>query len=346
MALSILEEIGNVARSHRIPYHVLLELTYGCNLRCVMCYNPTHTARGELTLPEYVDLFDQLAVLGTVQLTLTGGEVLARPDFWAIAEAARARHFALRVFTNGTRVSAEFAQRFAALALLCIEVSLYGATAATHDAVTASPGSFERTLTGIRNLRSARVPVMVKTLLTQVNKHEVDATLDLVAALDVQFKGFDPVVFANHGGDAGALALRVPAAEVVRLLDPEREVHEDPFTGDDMAMCGAAQDFASITPHGTVYPCLSMRIPMGNVRDRPFADIWRAPHEAAHITQVRNATWGDLTTCSGCDARSGCQRCPGLALHEDGDVLGPSTTHCALSFARVALPKEELSVVL
>ncbi len=344
MVLSILEEIGNVARSHRIPYHVLLELTYGCNLRCVMCYNPTHTARGELTLGEYADLFDQLAALGTVQLTLTGGEVLARPDFWAIAEAARARHFALRLFTNATRVSPEAARRFAALAPISVEVSLYGATATTHDAVTASPGSFERTLTGIRNLKAAGAPVMVKTLLTQMNKHEVDLTWDLVGDLGVRFKGFDPVVFANHGDDASALTLRVPAAEVVRLLDLQDEFAEDPFTGDDAAMCGAAHDFASITPHGLVYPCLSMRIPMGNVRDRSFADIWRTPDEAARITEVREATWGTLPICAGCEARSGCERCPGLALHEDGDVLGPSSAHCALSFARMNREQEASSI--
>jgi hypothetical protein len=115
LTLSILDELGAIARSHRIPYHALLELTYGCNLRCVMCYNPTHKAQGELTLDEYEVLFDQLARAGTVQLTLTGGEVLARRDFWDIAQAARDRHFALRIFTNGTRVTPEIARRFADL---------------------------------------------------------------------------------------------------------------------------------------------------------------------------------------------------------------------------------------
>ena len=67
----ILEELGTFARSHKLPYHVLLELTYGCNLRCVMCYNPTHTASNELTLAEYERLFDELMSLGTVQLTFT-----------------------------------------------------------------------------------------------------------------------------------------------------------------------------------------------------------------------------------------------------------------------------------
>jgi radical SAM protein with 4Fe4S-binding SPASM domain len=267
---------------------------------------------------------------------MTGGEILSRRDFWDIADAARRRHFALRLFTNGVRVTPDVAERFAALAPLAIEVSLYGATAATHEAVTAMPGSFDRTVAGIRNLKAAGAPVVVKTLLTQRNKHEVDATMALVRELGARFKGFDPVVFANHGGDASAVALRVPAEEVARVLPGDLEVREDPFSGDDEAMCGAAHDFACITPHGTVYPCLSMRLPMGNVRERSFGDIWRNPETADEIERVRDATWGTLPVCSTCDARSGCQRCPGLALHEDGDVLGPSSTACELTFARVA----------
>jgi radical SAM protein with 4Fe4S-binding SPASM domain len=340
--LSILDELGLVARSHKIPYHALLELTYACNLRCVMCYNPTHHARDELTVEEYERLFDELAACGTVQLTLTGGEVLSRPDFWDIARAARDRHFALRIFTTGVRVTPEVARRLADLVPVSVEVSLYGATAATHEAVTTIAGSFERTLAGIRNLRAAGAPVMVKTLLTQLNKHEIDELRRLIDDLGVGFKGFDPVVFANHSGDTSALDLKVPAAEVARLLPFDLLDREDPFTGDDEAMCGAGHDFVSITPHGDVYPCLSMRLPMGNVRERRFSDIWNGP-VSPKVADVRAATWGSLDTCSGCDARAVCQRCPGLALEEDGDVLGPSTTHCDLSFARLDHEREVTS---
>ena len=334
MALSILEELGNFARSHQMPYHVLLELTYGCNLRCVMCYNPTHTASNELTLDEYLQLFDELMGLGTVQLTFTGGEVLARRDFWDIAHAARDRHFALRIFTNGTRVDAETARRFAALAPLSVEVSLYGGTGTTHDAVTARPGSFERTLEGIRHLQEAKVRVVAKALLTQLNKHEVSETLALIEDLGVYFKGFDPVVFATHAGDEGPIDLRVNAKEVATLLPWHLVDTEDLMTGDEYAMCSAGHDFASITPHGLVYPCLSMRLPMGNIRERSFKDIWTKPEEAL-LSTVRDATWGDLPTCSGCDARAVCDRCPGLAYHEGGDVIGPSEVHCEHAFARL-----------
>lgn len=332
--MTLLDELAEQTAREKIPYHVLIELTYGCNLRCVMCYNPTHEAKDELTLAEFETLFDDLADMGTMQLTLTGGEVLARPDFWAIGKAARARHFGLRLFSNGTRITPAVAAQFAELAPISVEVSLYGATPETHDAVTARPGSFVKTLDGIRNLRDAGVNVVVKTLLTEINKHEVGITIDLIEELGVKFKGFDPMVFAGHGGDTAPLVLKIPAAEAARLVPFHLFLDEDLACGDDSPMCGAANDFASITPHGLVYPCISMRIPMGNVREQSFKEIWTNPPDPI-INDVRNATWGSLKACSGCDARGLCQRCPGLAYHEDGDVLGASSSGCEQAFARL-----------
>ena len=38
----------------------MVELTYGCNLRCVHCYNPTHEATEERTTEQVVRTLDQL----------------------------------------------------------------------------------------------------------------------------------------------------------------------------------------------------------------------------------------------------------------------------------------------
>lgn len=340
---SLADELGRLARREQIPYHVLLELTYACNLRCVMCYNPTRRTRGELTVEEYATLLDQLAEAGTMQLTLTGGEALVRPELWAIAEEARRRHFALRIFTNGTTVTPEVAGRIAELVPISVEVTLYGATPATHDAHTTATGSFHQTLQGIEHLRDAGVPVMVKVLLTRHNAAELDAMWELVERLGVSFKGFDPVVFANHNGDPAPLTLRLSAAEVAALLPDELTDHADPFTGDGEPMCGAAHDFVSITPTGDVFPCPSLRVPMGNVRERPFGEIWRSPDDATEVARIRGAMWGSLPVCGPCPSRSGCRRCPGLAHHEDGDALGASSTHCALTAARRELSQKETS---
>ena len=74
-----------------------------------------------------------------MNLSLSGGEAMVRKDFFTIAEYARSKRFVLRIFTNGLLINAAAADRIAALHPYGVEISLYGADAATHDAITRSP---------------------------------------------------------------------------------------------------------------------------------------------------------------------------------------------------------------
>jgi MoaA/NifB/PqqE/SkfB family radical SAM enzyme len=71
------------------PLGAHLELTYRCTWRCVFCYNPRHHDPRGLTGAEWVAVLDELRALGTLSVTLTGGDPLTRPDFFEIAAAAR-----------------------------------------------------------------------------------------------------------------------------------------------------------------------------------------------------------------------------------------------------------------
>ena len=74
------------AARHLIPFQVTLELTYRCNLRCKHCYID-EPAEGELSLTEWKGALDQLASAGSLYLLITGGEPLARSDFFRFESA-------------------------------------------------------------------------------------------------------------------------------------------------------------------------------------------------------------------------------------------------------------------
>jgi len=120
----------------RTPETVVFELTYGCNLRCVHCSNPTHKALpNELTTAEILNLLDQSVDLGVLTVTFTGGELLTRPDVFDIFTHAALQGLLLEMISNATRVTPRVPAACApSVQNICF--SIYGATESTYEQVT------------------------------------------------------------------------------------------------------------------------------------------------------------------------------------------------------------------
>jgi len=90
------------AGKRTIPLEVSLELTHHCNFRCQHCYIPDFSAPDLLSTDRILRLLEELAEMGTLYLTLTGGELFLRKDWYPIAARARQLGFSLRLFSNGS----------------------------------------------------------------------------------------------------------------------------------------------------------------------------------------------------------------------------------------------------
>src|ERR1035438_4153282 len=121
--MSLMAEMNQKALSLGLPLSVHLDITYRCNERCVHCYLD-HDDHGEMTTAEIVDVLTQLADAGVFFLSLSGGEVLMRRDFFEIVERARQLLFNVKVKTNGVMIHEKEAARLRHL-LTC--AAQYGA---------------------------------------------------------------------------------------------------------------------------------------------------------------------------------------------------------------------------
>ena len=162
----------------RVPTEVSIELTHRCPLECQHCYNnlpmADKTARNsELTLVEYQRLLDEMAEAGTFWVLFTGGEIFARADFLDIYAYAKSKGFLITLFTNGTMLTERIANYLAEYRPFAIEITMYGATRATYEALTQIPGSYDRCIRGIRLLLDRKLPLKLKTVPTAINRHEV-----------------------------------------------------------------------------------------------------------------------------------------------------------------------------
>src|ERR1700689_4865512 len=120
------------ALKRNIPLSVQLDLTYRCNERCIHCYLD-HNDHGEMTTAEIKDLLDQLADAGVFFLTISGGEILMRKDFFEILEYARVKLFSVKLKTNAVMIHEKEARRITSLGVESVQVSIYSHRPEVHD---------------------------------------------------------------------------------------------------------------------------------------------------------------------------------------------------------------------
>jgi radical SAM protein with 4Fe4S-binding SPASM domain len=342
----LMEEIASKAHRLNIPLNVQLDLTYRCNERCVHCYLDHHD-HGEMTTSEIKSLLNDLADAGVFILTLSGGEIFLRKDFFEIVEHARSLAFCVKLKTNAVLIGEREAARLRDLAIENIQVSIYSHRPEVHDAVTLLPGSLKRSLTAIRFLKAQGLNVTIANVLMAQNLSDYSGVQALAKELGVEFT-VDPTITPMMDGNRATVSLGMDQNALRELFhDPALVGNVAEFCAipaeageDDLEAtpCSAGHTACYVSPYGDVFPCVQFPLPTGNVRRERFVDIWR---HSPQMNEVRDIRLKHLTTCSSCTHASSCSRCPGLAFME-GNMRGPSSQDCERSFARTDIPSANM----
>jgi MoaA/NifB/PqqE/SkfB family radical SAM enzyme len=311
---------------------VLLELTYACNLDCSFCYNDLSLGGQRLSVQQYRELLEDLASLGVLNLSLSGGEPLAHPHFFEIASYARQLGFVVRLKTNGHAVKEAMARRIRdEVDPFLIEVSIHGARAETHDRQTRVPGSFDRLLSNIGAMKSLGLRVKANSVLTRWNENEAEEMVELFDALDVPFQ-IDPEVKPRDDGDRGPLAIEASPegqARYRRTMEaraakdaPSRpppspaRVREATMAGTDKH-CGAGSNTIAVDPYGRVLPCVQWRVPVGDLHQQRITEIWTGSATLEDVRETTKAVRRRLGAHG--DAGLVANFCPGAAHGYAGD---------------------------
>jgi radical SAM protein with 4Fe4S-binding SPASM domain len=342
-----LSELGIPAR--RLPIDGILETTYRCNLNCVHCYvnepaSSQEERERELPLVRLQALVDEIVDSGCLNVLLTGGEVLLRPDFKELYLYAVRKGLRVTVFTNGTLVTEAIADLFEAYPPLSVEVSLYGMTRETYEKVTRIPGSFDKCLAGIERLRVRKIPFSLKTMALTWNLDEIEAMRDFALARGVTFRHdglLNPRVDcgANRNGELQLTPEQVVALD---LGDPERAARlqktctdalkpENAMDGGEFVYsCGAGKSTFTVDPYGTLQLCQLSRQHGFDLREASFEEGWNQ-----HLPKLREKKWHENAVCQKCSLIGICANCPGAAELEHGDIEGIVAHFCEITHLRV-----------
>ena len=344
----IMDRLVRKTVERHLPWNVHIDLTYRCNERCVHCYLDHHDY-GEMTTREVKNVLDQLAEAGALFLTFSGGEIFLRPDLFELIAYGRGLNFDVSLKTNALLIDESRARKLRELGIRKIQISIYSADVAIHDAITKVPGSLDRSLRAVQFLLAEGLQVKLACPLMKQNLAGFREVQSLAEELGVPYMLDLTITPMMDGGD-GVLALRSSAAELLQVLQdqnlnsractpPETEPKPAFITGSstssgiessayDDIPCSAGHNSCYISPYGDVSPCVQMPKPAGNLRKQRFDEIWYGSKEMQRVRAVRES---QLPLCSSCSIRGYCERCPGLAQMEGGDLLGAYERACELA---------------
>jgi pyrroloquinoline quinone biosynthesis protein E len=336
---------GELAAQGYRPFTLVAELTHRCPLACPYCSNPLALAEREheLATDDWLRVFAEAEGLGVVQLHLTGGEPLVRPDLEVLVAEARK----LGLFTN--LVTSAVPLTRARLEALCeagldhVQVSVQDVDPATADAVAKTAAS-EQKLQVARWVKGLGLPLTLNVVLHRANIARTQDFIALAEELEAdrlelantQYLGWALLNRDALLPTAGEIehAARIAAAARARLTGRMEVlfVLPDYFSGAPRACTdGWGRRFVVVSPSGDVLPCHAASALPGltfeNVRARSLEWIWRA---SPSFNAFRGDAWM-REPCRTCPRKAidfgGC-RCQAYQLTGDAAATDPA---CSLS---------------
>ena len=345
-------------KEKRVPLAFDLEVTARCNNDCRHCYinlpAGDRTAKAkELSLAEISRIADEAVSLGAMWCLITGGEPLLRDDFCDLYLMLKRKGLIVSVFTNATLVNGEHVALFKKYPPRDIEISVYGVSRETYEAVTRKPGMFDKFMRGLNLLMGSGVRVRLKAMAIQTNMHEQAAIAEFCRARTKDFFRFDPFLTLRFDGDAARnaeiRAERLTPEQIVALENTDEErvnalrkncsmFINDEFTHrdcDHLFHCGAGYGSFNVSYDGEFRLCAALwhRECIYDLRQGSLADAWQS--FSPRVRNLRSQRKEYLEVCRVCPILNLCMWCPGHAYLETGALDGTTPYFCAVAHARM-----------
>jgi len=335
------------------PTTLLAEITHRCPLHCPYCSNPLEMIRAnrELTTEDWKRAFTQARELGVLQLGLSGGEPLVRPDVEDLAKHAHTLGLYTTLVTSGVGLTRHRAEKLREAGLEHIQISIQDSDHAVADRI-AGMSAVPQKIAAAALVRELGFAFSINVVLHRANIDRVDAIIKLAASL-----GADRLELANTQYYGWALENRnalmptpaqVAAAsdvadeairqyrgrmQILYVLPDYHEAYPKPCYG------GWGRHYLVVMPDGRTLPCHGATqittLRFDSVRDQPLRWIWE---ESPAFQAFRGDAWMQepCRTCSRKEIDFGGCRCQAFAL--TGDATNPDPV-CTLTPLRTIIDK-------
>ncbi len=313
-----LGQLRQWAKANTVPLNATFELTPFCNFNCVMCYvhltKEQAKAQGEmLSAGEWIEIAGKAKELGTLNLCLTGGEPLIRPDFWEIYSELNKMGFLITVLSNGSLIDEDTMAKFEKYGMpYSMKLTMYGASDETYQRTCGSADGFTRLSKGVALLKEAKVPFKMTSTIVRENACDLQEIYRFAREQGVPMQHTISVLRSSRGSTNTATTSRFAFDDFPDELSLEMlEKSKFPPLNSPFAWCASNKISFWMTWHGHLQLCSSLVKPYVKYSGELVED-WKKLQQK--LEKIKSPD-----ECSECQWRAFCQRCPGILCAESGD---------------------------
>jgi MoaA/NifB/PqqE/SkfB family radical SAM enzyme len=275
----------NLLGGQRLRY-VDFAVDFRCNLKCEHCFATAlrHDEKRRMTPDDYGRVAEQAMRLGAVNFSFQGGEPLLFDKLPEIIKACRPHKNLISVTTNGTLLCEERINWLKAAGVDILTISLDSSDPAKHDKFRGLPGSFEKTVAGIKFALKAGLRVSVGTVVTHQSlaAGEIEGLIKFCGDLKILLYLILPVPAGKWIEKNDMMLSQDDLKKVYAWPEQYYFVRTDFQANFSHHGCGAAKEILYLTPYGDVLVCPFIHISPGNIfeesvetiRARAMANPW------------------------------------------------------------------------
>ena len=292
-----------------LKYTFHLELTTGCNLRCLHCYNESEISKlhdnNEVPLDNWRRAITEAYQIGCRRVQFIGGEPFLKRKLLRdlIPTAFSIGYASLEVSTNGTLVSKRDLA-FLKAHNVSLAISFYSYRGQVHDLITTKKGSWKKTLTLIQLALKMDIPFRVAVVKMKHNGMDVSETIKFLKSLGVKNAKINNVGPVGRGCSTEIISPEILNQQIMSKASFPRvsfNVFWRNMTGHN---CFSEQ--ICVGASGDVYPCLAeRRISYGNIKSISLASILFSEK----AMKFRSLSKDNINVCRDCEYRYCCFDC-------------------------------------